>query len=196
MPNIKSNFYTSPTASQLKTELDRINHKKEFRKVFKGTVASLLAVAAIAVLISVLFMPVLKVTGSSMEPTLSDSQYVLCLNNESFKSGDVIAFYYNNRILLKRVIAVAGDVVDISDDGVVSVNDEIISEPYISEKSKGECDIELPYQVPDNKIFVMGDHRSTSIDSRSMVVGCISKKDIVGKVIFRIYPLDRIGIIQ
>lgn len=187
---------TLPTALQLKTELDRINHKKEFHKVLKGTIISLLAVAAISVLISVLFIPVLKVTGSSMEPTLADDQYVLCLNNQKYKTGDVIAFYYNNKILLKRVIAGPGDVVDISEDGTVSVNGNIISEPYITNKSKGKCDIELPYQVPENRIFVMGDHRSESVDSRSEVIGCISKKDIVGKVIFRIYPLDETGKIK
>lgn len=185
-----------PTALQLKTELDRINHKKEFRKVLKGTVISLLAVAAISVLVSVLFMPVLKVTGSSMEPTLTDNQYVICLNNKKYKTGDVIAFYYNNKLLLKRVIAGPGDVVDISGDGTVYVNGNIISEPYITDKSKGKCDIELPYQVPENKIFVMGDHRSESVDSRSEVIGCISKKDIAGKVIFRIYPLDELGKIK
>lgn len=187
---------TLPTTLQLKTELDRINHKKEFRKVFKGTIISLLAVAAISVLISVLFVPVLKVTGSSMEPTLADDQYVLCLNNQKYETGDVIAFYYNNKILLKRVVAGPGDIVDISDDGTVYVNGNIISEPYITDKSKGKCDIELPYQVPESKIFVMGDHRSESVDSRLEVIGCISKKDIVGKVIFRIYPLNEIGKIK
>ncbi len=182
-----------PTALQLKTELDRINHKREYHKVLKGTVISLLAVAAISVLISVLFMPVLKVTGSSMEPTLSDKQYVFCLNNHKYKTGDVVAFYYNNKILLKRVVAGPGDIVDITDDGTVSVNGKIISETYLTDKSKGKCDIELPYQVPDNRIFVMGDHRSASVDSRASVVGCIAKKDILGKVVFRIYPLDEIG---
>ena len=131
-----------------------------------------------------------------MEPTLSDGQLVLCLNNKNFHTGDVVAFYYNNKILLKRVIAVAGDVISISEDGSVTVNNELIAEPYITDKSKGKCDIEFPYQVPDNRIFVMGDHRSTSVDSRSSVIGCISEEDIVGKVIFRIYPFNKFGSID
>lgn len=185
-----------PSSEQIQDELKRIKHKREYFKMLKGTVVSLLAVAATAVLISMLFMPVLKVTGSSMEPTLSDGQLVLCLNNKNFHTGDVVAFYYNNKILLKRVIAVAGDVISISEDGSVTVNNELIAEPYITDKSKGKCDIEFPYQVPDNRIFVMGDHRSTSVDSRSSVIGCISEEDIVGKVIFRIYPFNKFGSID
>lgn len=185
-----------PSSEQIQDELKRIKHKREYFKMLKGTIVSLLAVAATAVLISMLFMPVLKVTGSSMEPTLSDGQLVLCLNNKNFHTGDVVAFYYNNKILLKRVIAVAGDVISISEDGSVTVNNELIAEPYITDKSKGKCDIEFPYQVPDNRIFVMGDHRSTSVDSRSSVIGCISEEDIVGKVIFRIYPFNKFGSID
>lgn len=185
-----------PSSEQIQDELKRIKHKREYFKMLKGTVVSLLAVAATAVLISMLFMPVLKVTGSSMEPTLSDGQLVLCLNNKNFHTGDVVAFYYNNKILLKRVIAVAGDVISISEDGSVTVNNELIAEPYITDKSKGKCDIEFPYQVPDNRIFVMGDHRSTSVDSRLSVIGCISEEDIVGKVIFRIYPFNKFGSID
>ena len=185
-----------PSSEQIQDELKRIKHKREYFKMLKGTIVSLLAVAATAVLISMLFMPVLKVTGSSMEPTLSDGQLVLCLNNKNFHTGDVVAFYYNNKILLKRVIAVAGDVISISEDGSVTVNTELIAEPYITDKSKGKCDIEFPYQVPDNRIFVMGDHRSTSVDSRSSVIGCISEEDIVGKVIFRIYPFNKFGSID
>lgn len=186
-----------PTSAQLKSELERINHKKEKRRMMNGILVALLAVAAAAVLISVLFMPVLKVTGSSMEPTLSDGQYALCISTGRFKTGDVIAFYFNNKILLKRVIAGAGDFVDITDDGTVYVNNKAISEPYLTDKSKGEdTDIEFPYQVPENKLFVMGDHRSTSIDSRNSNVGCISESDIVGRVIFRIYPFDKIGRIK
>ncbi len=185
-----------PSSEQIQDELKRIKHKREYFKMLKGTVVSLLAVAAAAVLISMLFMPVLKVTGSSMEPTLSNGQLVLCLNNKNFHTGDVVAFYYNNKILLKRVIAVAGDVISISEDGSVTVNNELITEPYITDKSKGKCDIEFPYQVPDNRIFVMGDHRSTSVDSRSSVIGCIPEEDIVGKVIFRIYPFNKFGSID
>lgn len=186
-----------PTSAQLKSELERINHKKEKRRMMNGILVALLAVAAAAVLISVLFMPVLKVTGSSMEPTMSDGQYALCISAGRFKTGDVIAFYFNNKILLKRVIAGAGDFVDITDDGTVYVNNKAISEPYLTDKSKGEdTDIEFPYQVPENKLFVMGDHRSTSIDSRNSNVGCISESDIVGRVIFRIYPFDKIGRIK
>lgn len=155
--------------------------------------SSLTVVAAVAVIVSVLFLPVLRVTGTSMTPTMMNDELIICSKRSDFKSGDIVAFYLNNKILLKRVIGVAGDVIDIDGEGNVFVNGRELDEPYLNEKAKGECDIELPYQVPENRVFVMGDHRAVSIDSRSTSVGCIADEYIIGRVIFRLYPFGRAG---
>ena len=183
-----------PTAEQYSKELQRIRYKKDYRKMLANTIASLIVVAAIAVLISMLFLPVLRVTGTSMTPTLMNDELVICSKRSNFKSGDVVAFYFNNKILLKRVIGTAGDVIDVTEDGFVYVNGEMLDEPYVSEHAFGECDIELPYQVPENRIFVMGDHRATSVDSHSSTIGCIADEYIIGRVILRIYPFKNIKI--
>lgn len=182
-----------PTAKQLDFEMKRINYRKSYWKTLYNTVASLAVVAAIAVLISMLLLPVLRVTGTSMTPTLLNDELLICNKRSNFESGDIVAFYLNNKILLKRVIGTAGDVIDIAENGTVYVNGEKLDEPYVKELAFGECDIRLPYQVPDNRIFVMGDHRSVSIDSRSTSVGCIADEYIIGKVIFRIWPFDAFG---
>ena len=182
-----------PTAQQLTNELQLVGYRTGFRRILGNTISSLLVVAAVAVLISMLFLPVLRVTGSSMTPTLQNDELIVCSKRSNFERGDVVAFYYNNKILLKRVIGTAGDVINISYDGTVYVNGEPIDEPYVSEKAFGECDIELPYQVPESRIFVMGDHRSVSIDSRSSSVGCIADEYIIGKVFLRIWPFEEIG---
>ncbi len=184
-----------PTAEQLDNEVKRIRRKMEYVRVLRSTISSLMVVAAIAVLISMLFLPVLRVTGTSMTPTLQNDELVICRKWGDFKQGDVIAFYYNNKILLKRVIGVSGDMIDISEDGTVYVNGEALDEPYLNEKAFGECDINLPYQVPDERVFVMGDHRSTSVDSRSTSVGCVANEAIVGEVMLRIWPFKQIGTI-
>lgn len=182
-----------PSAEQLESELKKIKYKKDFRKILKSTVSSLIVVAAIAVLVSMLFLPVLRVTGSSMTPTMQNDELIICSKRSNFKQGDIVAFYFNNKILLKRVIGTAGDYINITSDGTVYVNGDKLDEPYVSELALGTCDIEMPYQVPDNRIFVMGDHRSVSIDSRSTTVGCIADEYVIGKVIFRIWPFESIG---
>lgn len=185
-----------PSAEQLYKEIKRTKGRRDFIKLLYNTIASLVVVAAAAVLISLLFLPVLRVTGTSMTPTLDNDELVVCGKGGSFSQGDIVAFYYNNKILLKRVIAVSGDWINIDPDGTVYVNNEKIDEPYVKDKAFGECDLELPYQVPEQRIFVMGDHRSTSIDSRSTTVGCISEEAVVGKVIFRVWPLNKISLLN
>lgn len=192
---MEKEFKDIPTTEQLDSEVKRIRYRKSYIKTLYNTIASLLVVAAVAVLVSMLFLPVLRVTGTSMTPTLYNDELLICNKRSNFESGDVIAFYFNNKILLKRVIGIPGDVIDIAEDGTVYLNGEVLDEPYINEKAFGECDIKLPYQVPDNRVFVMGDHRSVSIDSRSTSVGCIADEYIIGKVILRIWPFEALGTI-
>ncbi len=185
-----------PTTAQLEAELSRVKYKRRYHTVLKSTIYSLITVAAVAVLVATLWLPVLQIYGSSMAPTLQDGEIIFTVKTADFEPGDIIAFYYNNKILVKRVICSAGDWVDIDDDGTVYVNDAVLNEPYLTEKALGDTDIELPYQVPDGKIFVMGDHRSTSVDSRNTAVGCVAQEQIVGKIIFRVWPLDRLGSLE
>lgn len=182
-----------PSIEQVEAELNDIKAKKKYGRALRNTVYVLIVVAAIAVLISTLVLPVLQVSGESMEPTLSDGDIIVLVKTNKYETGDLIGFYYQNKLLLKRVIATAGDYVDIDDGGAVSVNGKVLDEPYVSELSKGTCDIALPYQVPDGRIFVMGDHRNVSVDSRAKAVGCIEKEQIVGRVFFRIWPLSGIS---
>ena len=156
----------------------------------------MLVVAAVAVLIANLWLPVLQVTGASMSPTLEEGQVLLANKGSSLDTGDIIAFYYNNKILVKRVIAVAGDWVYIAEDGTVYVNDIAIDEPYLTDKAFGNCNIEMPYQVPESQIFAMGDHRSVSLDSRNTTIGCISEEQILGKVYYCLWPLNSFGKIK
>lgn len=185
-----------PSLELLEAELIREQYRHSYGKVLKSTVFSLLVVAAVAALIAVLLLPVLQISGTSMTETLQDRDIVVAVNSSKYKTGDVIAFYYNNNILIKRVIAGPGDWVNIDEEGNVFVNEVKLDEPYIKEKSLGECNIELPYQVPDEKCFVMGDHRATSIDSRNSTVGCIGNDAVIGKIMIRVWPLSSIGIIK
>lgn len=185
-----------PSIEQVEAELSERKHKKEYGRALRNTICVLIVVAAIAVLISTLILPVLQASGGSMEPTLYDGDIIVLVKTDKYHTGELIGFYYQNKLLLKRVIASAGDYVDIDDNGVVMVNGKVIDEPYVSELSKGSCDISLPYQVPDGRIFVMGDHRAVSIDSRTKAVGCIETDQIVGRVFFRIWPLNRFSSIN
>ena len=184
------------TVDQLERELRRERHRRSYRSTLTSTISALLVVAAIAVLVSMLWLPVLQVVGESMTPSLYEGEIVVAPKGTAFQKGDVIAFYYNNKILVKRVIANAGEWVNIDADGNVFINDEPLDEPYITEKALGDCNITLPYQVPDGKIFVMGDHRSTSSDSRNTAVGCVAQEQIVGRVMLRVWPLSEFGAIK
>lgn len=185
-----------PSVEQLEQELKREKYRKSYSNVLRSTIFTLVTVAAIAILISMLLMPVLQIFGTSMTPCLTDGDVVVTLKGTTARSGDVLAFYYNNKILVKRVIAFAGDWVDIDQEGNVFVNGVMLNEPYVSEKSYGYCNIELPYQVPDGRIFVLGDHRATSTDSRSTAVGCVADEQIVGRVLLRVWPFDSFGTVE
>ncbi len=185
-----------PDIPLLEAELQRVRYRKRYKTVLRSTIYTLITVAAIAVLVATLWMPVLQIYGSSMTPTLHDGNIVLSVKAGDIDTGDIIAFYYNNKILVKRVIAGPGDWVDIDGDGTVYVNGQELEEPYLTEKAFGECDIELPFQVPDSRLFVMGDSRSVSVDSRSTVVGCVAEEQIVGRIVFRVWPLDEFGRIR
>nr|WP_300966481.1 signal peptidase I [Faecalibaculum rodentium] len=187
-----------PSASQFdsadwKKEKKRILYKKKFRDTLKSTIAVLVVVAALAILAATLWLPVLRIYGNSMTPTLSEGNIVATVKTTEFQPGDVIAFYYNNKLLVKRVIAGPGDWVDLADDGTVYVNGKELEEPYLEEKALGETNIDYPYQVPEDRWFVMGDHRSVSLDSRTKAIGPIAEEQIVGKLIWRLWPFDAAG---
>lgn len=185
-----------PTKQQVEGELKRVNYNTRYRSVLRRTVYTLIIVAAIAVLIASLVLPVLQISGTSMEPTLNDKEIVVLVKTGNLKQGDLCGFSYSNKILIKRIIGLPGDFVTISNDGTVMVNGDKIEEPYLADKSLGECDIEFPYQVPENHYFVLGDHRSTSIDSRNSVIGCVTEEQVVGKIVFKIYPIKEISIVK
>ena len=185
-----------PSLEQLTAELERENYKRRYNRVLRSTIYTLIVVAAVAVLVATIWMPVLQIYGASMTPTLNEGDIVVSVKGSDFEPGDLVAFYLGNKILVKRCIAGPGQWVDIDADGNVYVDGELLDEPYLTEKALGDCDIELPYQVPDNRYFCMGDHRSTSVDSRSTTVGCVSDEQIVGKIVFRVWPLSDFGTLR
>lgn len=185
-----------PSVSQMEKELKREKYNKQYWKVLRSTVYILVIVAAFAVLVATLWMPVLQIYGDSMTPALEEKNIVLSVKSQEYKAGDIIAFYYNNKILVKRVIANPGQWVDIEADGTVYVDGQMLDEPYITDKAVGDCNIDLPYQVPESRIFVMGDHRSVSIDSRNTAIGCVSEEQIVGKIVFKIWPINNIKLLN
>ena len=182
-----------PELNELKAELQREHYKLRYRSVLRSTIYTLIVVAAVAVLVATIWMPVLQIYGSSMFPTLGEGNIVVSVKGSDFEQGDLVAFYLGNKILVKRCIAGPGQWVDIDEDGTVYVDGEALDEPYLTEKSLGDCNIELPYQVPDNRYFCMGDHRSTSVDSRNTAVGCVAEEQIVGRIVFRVWPLPDFG---
>ena len=185
-----------PSLEQLTAELERENYKRRYNRVLRSTIYTLIVVAAVAVLVATIWMPVLQIYGSSMTPTLNEGDIVVSVKGSDFEPGDLVAFYLGNKILVKRCIAGPGQWVDIDADGNVYVDGELLDEPYLTEKALGDSDIEFPYQVPDNRYFCMGDHRSTSVDSRSTTVGCVSDEQIVGKIVFRVWPLPDFGALR
>lgn len=182
-----------PELSDLRKELSREKYKYRFASVLRSTVSTLVVIAAFAILVATLWLPVLQIYGSSMTPTLEEGQIVVSVKGSEFERGDLVAFYIGNKLLVKRVIAAPMDTVVIAEDGTVYVNNEELVEPYVSDKALGECDLEFPYQIPDSRYFLMGDHRSVSVDSRSSSVGCVAEEQIVGKITFCVWPLSDFG---
>ena len=184
-----------PSLAEIQRERKRIRRKTYYRQALRSTVSVLVVVAAVAVLITTLFLPILQISGDSMYPTLTHNEIVVLLKTRDYQRGDLIGFYYQGKILLKRVIALPEDEVVIDSDGNVYVNAQLLEEPYVTDKSLGDCDLEFPYKVPGTGYFVMGDRRSNSVDSRNSMVGIVSQDDIIGKVFLRVWPFDRLGLI-
>lgn len=193
---MKDKNLVNPGLDSLRAELNRVRYRQRYHSVVRSTVYILFMVAVAAVLVATMLLPVLRIYGSSMTPTLCEGDIVVSLKTMDFERGDIISFYYNNKMLVKRVIAFAGEWVNIDEEGNVFVDGRLLDEPYIDEKALGECDIEMPYQVPDGRLFVMGDHRTTSADSRTTTVGCVMEEQIVGRIIYRVWPLNNFGPVE
>ena len=182
-----------PSTREIKKEVDRVRQRQVLFSTLNSTVGALVVVASIAVLVATMLMPVLQIYGTSMSPTMDDGSIVISVKDNHFREGDIVAFYYNNKILVKRAIAQAGEWVDIDEAGNVYVNNVPLDEPYIENKAFGDCNIDLPYQVPEGRVFVLGDNRDVSVDSRNTAVGCVAEEQLVGKVVFSVWPLETFG---
>ena len=181
-----------PTKDQIESERKRYRWQKAYLKALRGTISVLTYVAAVAALIATLVLPVLQIEGTSMEPTLVNGDIVVLAKTTDFDRGDICGFAWNNKILVKRVIGIPGDWIEIDTDGTVYLNGERLNEPYAQQIAFGECDLEFPYQVPQEQYFVLGDMRESSIDSRNTLVGCVENEQIIGKIFFRIWPFKTI----
>ena len=190
------NSYTMPSVEAVQVELARVKYKERYKSTFRSTIYVLIVVAAVTILIATTFMPVFRTYGDSMTPTLSEGDIVLALKGNNFGTGDVVGLYVGNKLLIKRVIAGPGQWIDINEDGDISIDGKKQDEPYVTEKALGDCNIELPFQVPDGRYFVIGDHRSTSLDSRNTAVGCIADEQIVGRIFFRVWPFSEFGAVK
>lgn len=184
------------STKEISEELNRVRYRGGYHWALRSTIYTLVIAAALAVLVATLWMPVLRIYGSSMTPTLRNNEVVLSVKGGEFKRGDICAMYYNNKVLVKRIIGCPGDWVNIDTDGNVYINGELLDEPYVGEKALGECTVELPFQVPEEKYFVMGDDRPISLDSRSEAIGAVAVDQIIGKIICRLWPLDKLGTVQ
>lgn len=185
-----------PSSREVEQELKRERYKRRYQRTLKSTIFALVTAAAAAVLVATLWLPVLQIFGSSMTPTLQEGEIVVSIKVNEMEPGDIVAFYYGNKVLIKRYIAGPGTWVDIREDGTILLNGEVLEEPYLTEKSFGICDLELPYQVPEETYFLVGDHRDTSVDSRHSSVGCIAQEQIVGKIVYRVWPLKAFGTVK
>jgi len=184
-----------PTTQEIKKELNYEIYKFKYKNLLTNTISILIVVIAISIILATFFFPILEIKGSSMEPNIKQNDIVVSIKTNNIKNGDIIAFYYNNKILVKRVIAKSSDWVNIDKKGNVYVNNVLQKEEYLDKKSYGNIDISFPYQVPEESYFVLGDDRESSIDSRNSLIGCIKNEEIIGKIIFRIWPFKRINFI-
>ena len=185
-----------PSAEQIGALLRRVQRRREIFRSIGNILGVLVVIAAAVTLVFSLWLPALQVQRGSMAPTLNDGEVVVFITTGAVGRGDIVAFHNGNQILVKRVVAVAGDVVDIGGDGAVLLNGARLDEPYVSELSAGERTTELPCKVPDNQFFVLGDHRQTSIDSRNADIGTVRQDQIIGKALLRIWPLNAVGLIN
>lgn len=188
--------FIMPSVNQLNEELQRIKNRSRFKKLLRSTICTLIVVSAVTVLVASFFMPLQRIFGNSMAPTLTEGEIVVSIKGSNIEPGNVVCVYYGSKLLIKRCIALERQWVNIDEAGNVYVDSELIDEPYLTEKAFGECNLELPYQVPEGCVFVMGDHRETSIDSRNTSVGCIDKENVVGKIVFRVWPLSKFGFVR
>ncbi len=185
-----------PSSEEVEAERKHLDYRKRYARVLRSTIGALIVTAAVAVLLATLLFPVLQVSGDSMEPTFKNNDIILLVKTNQYQTGDLCSFNWQNKLLIKRIIGGPGDIVSISENGEVSVNGETLEEPYVDELALGECDLTFPYQIPENRYFVLGDHRNVSVDSRKQEIGCIEKEQMLGKVFARIWPLNEISWIR